>query len=410
VQRTVHTPDEEARVTAGGFSPKRLTRVRDVLGRYVDAGYAPGAVAVLARHGEVHVEATGHLAFEGAGSRTPMAADTICRIASMTKPVVAACAMTLVEDGTLRLDDPVDEFLPELADMTVLADPGGPLENTVPAKRPITLRDLLTFTLGTGMVSAEPGTIPVADALNALQNEEPEPPPDEWIRRLGALPLVCQPGERWMYETAANVTVVLIARATGMSFGDVLRERICKPLGMRDTAFSVGGENISRLATAYQRGSTGEVVVEDGPDGYWSRPPAFESGGGGLVSTAADYLAFASALLAGGIHRGERVLSRPSVTLMTSDHLTPAQKAVSGFWPGHFDDIGWGFGMSVRTRRTDLGPSVGSYGWPGKYSTAWYNDPAEDMVTILMVQRVTAPPGPPIHLDLWTAAYQAIDD
>jgi CubicO group peptidase (beta-lactamase class C family) len=397
-------------VTTGGFSPKRLTRVRDVLGRHVDAGYAPGAVTVLARHGEVHVEATGHLAFEGAGSRTPMVADTICRIASMTKPVVAACAMTLVEDGTLRLDDRVEEFLPELADMTVLADPGGPLENTVPAKRPITLRDLLTFTLGTGMVSAEPGTVPIADALNALQNEEPEPPPDEWIRRLGALPLVCQPGERWMYETAANVTVVLIARATGMSFGDVLRERICEPLGMRDTAFSVAGENISRLATAYQRGATGEVVVEDGPDGYWSRPPVFESGGGGLVSTAADYLAFASALLAGGIHRGERVLSRPSVTLMTSDHLTPAQKAVAGFWPGHFDDIGWGFGMSVRTRRTDLGPSVGSYGWPGKYSTAWYNDPAEDMVTILMVQRVTAPPGPPIHLDLWTAAYQAIDD
>jgi CubicO group peptidase (beta-lactamase class C family) len=398
-------------VATGGFSSKRLTRVRDVLSRHVDAGYAPGAVAVLARHGEVHIEAAGQLAFEGAGSATPMTADTICRIASMTKPVVAACAMTLVEDGTLRLDDPVDELLPELADMTVLADPDGPLEDTVPAKRPITLRDLLTFALGTGMVLAEPGTIPIADALNALQNEEPEPPADEWIRRLGALPLVCQPGERWMYETAANVTVVLIARATDMSFGDALRERICEPLGMKDTGFSVPGESIIRLATAYRRDdATGEVVVDDGPDGYWSRPPVFESGGGGLVSTASDYLAFASALLAGGTFHGERVLSRPSVTLMTTDHLTPAQKAASGFWPGHFDDIGWGFGMSVRTRRTDLGPSVGSYGWPGKYGTAWYNDPAEDMTTILIIQREIAPPGPPIHLDLWTAAYQAIDD
>jgi CubicO group peptidase (beta-lactamase class C family) len=213
-----------------------------------------------------------------------MAADTICRTGSMTKPVFAACAMTLVEDCTLRLDDPVDEFLPELADMTVLADPDGPLEETVPAKRPITLRDLLTFTLGTGIVTAEPGTIPIADALNALQSDEPGPPPDEWIRRLGSLPLVCQPGERWMYHTAANVTGVLIARATGMSFGDALRERICEPLGMKDTAFSVAGENISRLATAYQRDdATGEIVVEDGPDGYWSRPPAFEDGGG-LVS------------------------------------------------------------------------------------------------------------------------------
>ena len=215
-----------------------------------------------------------------------MAADTICRIASMTKPIVAACAMTLVEDCTLRLDDPVDELLPELADMTVLADPNGPLEDTVPANRPITLRDLLTFTLGTGIVAAEPGTVPIADALDALHDGR-EPPPDEWIRRLGKLPLVHQPGERWMYDTAADVTGVLIARATGMSFGDALRERICEPLGMKDTAFSVGGENIGRLATAYQRDdATGEVVVEDGPDGYWSRPPAFEVGGGGLVSTA----------------------------------------------------------------------------------------------------------------------------
>ncbi|HXM57815.1 MAG TPA: serine hydrolase domain-containing protein [Candidatus Dormibacteraeota bacterium] len=401
-------------MTTGGFSSRRLARVRDVLARYVDAGYLPGAVAVVARHGEHHIEAVGNLAFEGEGSRTPMAADTICRIASMTKPIVAACAMTLVEDCTLRLDDPVHALLPELADMTVLADPNGSLEATVPAKRPITLRDLLTFTLGTGMVPAEPGTVPIADALNALdRREDPdgsEPRQDEWIRRLGKLPLVHQPAERWMYEVAANVMVVLVARATGMSFGDALRQRICGPLGMKDTAFSVAGENISRLATAYERDdATGEVVVRDGPDGYWSRPPAFESGGGGLVSTAADYLAFASDLLAAGTHHGERVLSRPSVTLMTSDHLTPAQKAVSGFGPGYFDNIGWGFGMFVRTRRTHLGPSVGSYGTSGRYGTGWYNDPAEDMTTILMIQRAPGPPPWPILLDFWTAAYQAID-
>ncbi len=396
-------------MTAGGFSSERLVRVRDLLERHIDSGFVPGAMAVLARHGEVHVEATGNLAFEGAGSRTSMAGDTICRLGSMSKPIVAACAMTLVEDCTLRLDDPVDDLLPELASMTVLARPDGQLDHTVEANRPITLRDLLTYTLGTGMVPAEPGTVPIADALNSLGH----PAPDEWIRRLGALPLVHQPGERWMYDTAGDVTGVLIARATGKSFGDALRERICDPLGMKDTAFSVGGESAGRLATAYERdnATTGEPVVHDAPDGFWSRPPVFQSGGGGLVSTADDYLAFASALLAGGIHRGERVLSRPSVTLMTSDQLTPGQKAVSGFWPGYFDTMGWGFGMSVRTRRTHLGPSVGSYGWSGFYGTAWYNDPAEDMTAIFVLQRAHAGDQTlPMWLDLWTALYQAIDD
>jgi CubicO group peptidase (beta-lactamase class C family) len=392
-------------MTTGGFSLNRLARVRELLERHVDSGFVPGAMAVLARRGEVHIQATGHLAFEGARSGTPMAGDTICRMGSMTQPIVAACAMTLVEDGTLRLDDPVDDLLPELADMAVLVDPDGPLEDTVAAKRAITLRDLLTYTVGIGMVS---GTAPIADALNALG----ELPPDEWLRRIGTLPLVYQPGERWMYNPA-SVTGVLIGRATGKSFGDALRERICDPLGMKDTAFSVGAEGIGRLATAYERdnAATGKPVVEDGPDGQWSRPPVFERGGGGLVSTADDYLAFTSALLAGGTHRGARILSRPSVTLMTSDHLSPAQKALSGFWPGYFDTIGWGFGMSVRTRRTQLGPSVGSYGTSGYYGTAWYNDPAEDLTTIIIMQRAhMGDQTLPMWSDFWTAVYQAIDD
>jgi CubicO group peptidase (beta-lactamase class C family) len=395
-------------VAADGFSLKRLARVRELLERHVDSGFVPGMVAVLARHGEVHIEATGTLAFAGSGAGIPMAGDTIVRMASMTKPIVAACAMTLVEDCTLRLDDPVDDLLPELADMTVLADPKGPLDDIVPAKRPITLRDLLTFTLGTGMVPAEQGTVPIADALGTLG----EPPPDEWIRRLGTLPLVYQPGENWMYDTGADVTGVLIARATGMSFGDALRERIFEPLGMTDTAFSVGAERIGRFATAYDRDDVaGKPVVEDPPNGRFSRPPTFESGGGGLVSTADDYLAFATALLMGGKHHGDRVLSRPSVTLMTSDHLSPAQFADSGFEPGYFDTLGWGFGMSVRTRRTHLGPSEGSYGWPGFYGTAWYNDPAEGMTTIFIMQRAhMGDQKLPMWSDLWTAVYQAIDD
>lgn len=393
---------------ADGFSKGRLTRVRAQLERHVDSGFVPGAVAVLARHGDVHVEAIGTLAFEGAGAGTPMAGDTICRLGSMTKPFVSACAMTLVEDGTLRLDDPVADLLPELADMRVLADPAGPLADTVPAARPITLRDLLTYTLGTGMVMDD--TAPVADAIGTLFRAVP---PDEWIGRFGSVPLVHQPGERWMYEIAANVTVVLVGRATGRTFGEVLRERICEPLGMTDTGFSVPAGDLGRLAMAYGRDddASGRPPVEDGPDGRWSRPPVFESGGGGLVSTADDFLAFASALLGGGTHRGERVLSRAAVTLMTSDQLTPEQKAVSGFWPGYFDAMGWGFGMSVRTRRTGVGPSVGTYGWSGFYGTAWYNDPAEDLISIVLLQRAhMGDQTLPMWHDMWTAVYQALDD
>lgn len=366
-------------------------------------------VAVLARHGEVHVESVGALAFDGPGAAAAMGGDTICRLGSMSKPIVAAGVMTLIEDGTLRLDDPVDELLPELAGMRVLADPAGPLDDTVAAVRAITVRDLLTYTMGTGVVLAEPGTVPIADALDAID----EPAADGWLRRLGELPLVHQPGERWLYDTAATVTGVLVARATGMSFGAALRERLFGPLGMADTGFSVPPEKIGRLAVAYAQhdAPSGEPVADDGPTGPVDRPPVFERGGGGLVSTPGDFLAFTSMLLAGGSHRGERVLSRPSVTLMTTDHLTREQHAVSGFWPGYFDDIGWGFGMAVRTRRTGLGPSVGSYGWPGFYGTAWWNDPSEDLTAFFFLQRAhLGDQRLPMWSDLWTSVYQALGD
>jgi CubicO group peptidase (beta-lactamase class C family) len=396
----------------GGLSPTRLTRLQDVLERYVDAGAAPGALAVVARHGAFHVAATGRLAFEGPGSETPMAADTICRLGSMTKPIVAACAMTLVEEGTLRLDSPVDPLLPELADMMVLADQDGPLDDVVPANRPITLRDLLTFRLGSGMVVAEPGTVPIADAIDALEDGQvpggPDAlPRDEWMRRLGAMPLANQPGERWLYDIGSNVAAVLIARATGKPVAEAIRERVCEPLGMKDTGFVVPQEDLGRLATAYQVDDiTKALVVADAPDGCYSRPAIYDDGGGGMVSTADDYLAFAAALLAGG----GKALSRPSVTLMTTNHLTPEQRVGSGFGPRYFDDFGWGFGVGVRDRRTNLGPSVGSYGWNGFYGTAWYNDPAEDLVVIFLQQRTNVPPSMPIYVDVWNAVYQAIED
>ncbi|HEY3557651.1 MAG TPA: serine hydrolase domain-containing protein, partial [Kribbella sp.] len=346
-------------MTAGGFSAKRLVRLRELQERYVASGAVPGMLAVLARRGEVYVEATGQLAFEGAGAQVPMAADTIVRMASMTKPIVAACAMTLIEDCTLRLDDPIDEFVPELANMRVLADSSGPLEDTVAAARPITVRDVLAFTLGTGMA---PEGSPISAALDGLGGSTL----DEWVAGLGRIPLVYQPGERWLYDTGADVAGVLIQRATGKSFGAALRERILEPLGMKDTGFSVNSDSLDRLAAAYHQDNapTGEAVAL--PDAErWSKPPQLEGGSGGLVSTADDYLTFASALLAGG---GE-ILSPAAVSLMTSDQLTPTQRQLSGFWPGYFENTSWGLGLGLITRRTTLGPSAGSYGWGGFYGT-----------------------------------------
>lgn len=235
---------------AAGFSSKRLARLRRQLERLVNSDFVPGVMAVLARHGEVHVEAAGTLAFEGAGSATPIAGDTICRIASMTKPLVAACAMTLVEDCTSASTTPSTSCCPSWRTSPCSPIPTG--HWTTPSRRNARSRceTLLVFPLGTGMVPAEPGTVPIADALDALGESR------RWRSGAAARRAPDQPpGEHWMYETGADVTGVLIARATGMSFGDAVRERIFDPLGMKDTGFSVCGEDLGQLALGALSGS-----------------------------------------------------------------------------------------------------------------------------------------------------------
>src|SRR6266536_813699 len=313
-------------MSSGGLSKARLGRVHDVMAGYVERGDVPGIVTLVSRRGEQHVEAVGTKAVGG----DPVRRDTIFRISSMTKPMTAAATMILVEECKLRLDEPVDRLLPELADRAVLKRLDGPLDETVPTNRPITVRDLLTFRMGFGLLMA---------------------PPDAWIRRLGTLPLMHQPGERWLYNTGSDVLGVLIARASGQPLETFLRERLFEPLGMKDTAFSVPTTKLDRLATSYHVNlETGALELYDEAEGgQWSRPPAFPSAGGGLVSTIDDYLAFGQMMLNKGNYGSERLLSRPSVETMTTDQLTPEQKAVSGFYPGYFDSRGWGFGVSVIT-------------------------------------------------------------
>jgi CubicO group peptidase (beta-lactamase class C family) len=398
------------------LSKTRLARLRDVMSGYVERGKVPGVAALVSRHGEVHVEAIGA---KSAGGGDPVRRDTIFRIASMTKPIIAAAAMILVEECRLRLDEPVDRLLPELADRRVLRRLDGPLNDTEPARRPITLRDLLTFRMGFGILMAPPGSYPIQTAASepdlgqGMPQPQTPPAPDQWIRRFGTLPLMHQPGEKWVYNTGSDVLGVLIARASGQPFEAFLRERLFEPLGMRDTAFSVPPASLDRFATSYWTNPrTGAAEVYDMPEGgQWSRPPAFPSGGGGLVSTVDDYLSFAGMLLNHGKNGGERILSRAAVEIMTADHLTPAQKAVSELAPRFFDNHGWGFGVAVVTRRDSPAEPVGQYGWNGGLGTAWFSDPSAGMVGILLTQRAWTSPIPPaICLDFWTLAYQAIDD
>lgn len=272
--------------------------------------------------------------------------------------------------------------------------------------------------MGMGIVMAPPDTYPIQTAMSELElGQGPPrpavpPAPDEWMRRLGTLPLMHQPGERWMYNTGSDVLGVLIARASGEPFETFLGERLFAPLGMKDTGFSVPADKIDRLATGYWTNfQTGALELYDAPEGEWSRPPAFPSGGAGLVSTVDDYLAFGQMMLGKGKHGQKRLLSRAAVETMTSDQLTQAQKAVSGILPGYFENHGWGFGLAMVTQREEVAGPVGKFGWDGGLGTSWASDQSEDLVGILMTQRAWTSPRPPdVCRDFWTLAYQAIDD
>jgi CubicO group peptidase (beta-lactamase class C family) len=394
-----------------GLSKARLHRMHDIMSRHVENGSMPGLVTLVSRHGEVHLDAIGDLALGGA----PMQRDTIFRIASMTKPVSAAAAMILVEECKLRLDDPVDKFLPELADRQVLRNLEAEIDDTVPARRAITLRDLLTFRLGFGAIMVFPDRYPIQRAITeagiAPGPVFPSFPPDELMRRYGRLPLIYQPGERWLYNTGSEILGVLIARASGTTLGEFLRERIFDPLGMRDTAFHVPPSKLDRFVTAYVRNRESQKlkVFDDPVTGKFAHPPVFENAGAGLVSTAEDFNAFAQMMLNGGRLGSTRILSRPSVELMTTDHLAPEQKLGSELFFN--DNRGWGFGLSVFNRRDHLHNVPGRFGWDGGYGTSWYSDPREQLTGILLTQRLMdSPEPPPAMADFWVAAYQAIDD
>ena len=396
-----------------GFEPKRLQRLRDGMAAHVDRGGVGGVAWLVARDGQVEAGLAGTLT---RGEPVAVGRDSLFRISSMTKPIVAVAALILVEECRLRLDDPVDELLPELADRRVLIDPRGPIDGpTVPARAPITVRDVLTFRLGLGMDFEAPWPQPLLEQMDRLGMgggaPEPQvpPAPDEWMRRLSTLPLLYQPGERWLYNTGADVLGVLIARAAGQPLDEYLRERVLDPLGMVDTAFVA--REAGRFGTCYTRDpDTGALLVYDGPDGQWATPPVFPSGGGGLVSTVDDMLAFGRMLLSGGcLPDGGRLLARASVEAMTTDQLRVLEGA-----PGPTPDgsQGWGFGVGVQVRRTGPVPAVGCYGWAGGLGSAWANDPGERLIGVVLTTDMftSAFPPPAVISDFWTCTYSALAD
>ncbi|MDQ0226846.1 serine hydrolase domain-containing protein [Metabacillus niabensis] len=403
-----------------GFSETGLRKIRDVLARHVESGKIPGLVALVSRYGETNVEAIGTMRHDGGA---PMRRDTIFRMASTSKPVAMAAAMVLLDECKLRLDDPVDQWLPELATRKVLKRPDGPLDDTVPALRPITVRDLLTSTFGLG-VDLTSLNFPIMAAVFEQgifpQNMTEYPTPDEWMRRLGTLPLMYQPGEKWQYHISHDVLGVLVSRVTGQPFEMFLRERILDPLGMKDTGFYVPANKIDRLPPAYSPDpQTGEFIVwDESAGGQYSQPLVFHSGGSGLVSTVDDYHSYFQMLLNHGMHGTKRILSRPAVELMTTNRLTPEQEAARDALAknnvhvshGQGQHGGWGMGMAVRTYRGDYA-SIGQFGWDGGTGTSVYADPDKQLIGILLTQvGMSTPDSARLIHDFWTTVYQAIED
>jgi len=389
----------EKAATPTGISAPRLARINEFIDRQMAAGEISGAVTLVARNGKVvHLQAQG---YADLASKRPMPKDALMRIASMTKPIVATAVLMLVEDGRIRLDDPVSRFIPAFRDVKVAvpravpagSPPGTPAYYTVPVERPLTVLDLLTHT--GGLVS---GPISTAAAAKVMDRHRAEGV--KALEDLASVPLEFQPGTRWQYSGLAGFELLarIVEIAAQQRFGDFMQQRICAPLGMKDTTFWPTDAQRARMATLYVMGDKGMALNPD-PDRLNS--PMLDSGGGGLITSIESYARFAMMLANGGELDGVRLLSPASVRIMGS-------RVISDTLPGRQPGEGYGLGVRVVTdsaaRHTLLGP--GSFGWSGAYGTHFWVDPARKLVAILFVQT----PGQPRTADFETAVMQSLLD
>lgn len=395
-----------------GLCSRRLAHVDAWMQRLVDDGKLAGLTTMVARRGRVVYLRCAGLADQGRG--TAMTPDTIVRIYSMTKPLTSVAVMMLYEEGRFQLDDPITRFLPCFRDMRVFTGGSRGKFDSVPAERDITFRDLLTHTSGLtyGFMEATP-----VDALyreHGVDFQTAEASLGEVVERAATLPLLAQPGQAWNYSIATDVLGHLVAVISGQAFEDFLHERVIAPLGMADTAFHVPPEKHAQFAANYARGGDGALALLDDPaTSRYRTPRQLCSGGGGLVSTAGDYMRFCQMMLNKGELDGVRLLGRKTVELMTANHLhgDMADMGQPRFSESSYEGVGFGLGFSVMLdpARAQILGTPGEYAWGGAASTAFWCDPAEEMAVILLTQ-LTPSSTYPIRRELRVLTYAAIVD
>jgi CubicO group peptidase (beta-lactamase class C family) len=382
-----------AKSEAVGLSSQRLERIAQVLGAKVDAGEIPGYVALVARHGKVaYFEAYG---LQDPNSKTPMSRDSIFRVYSMTKPITSAAAMLLVEEGRIKLSDPISMYLPEFANVQVATNAATAKDaaaiETKPATKPIRVVDLLLHTSGLsyGFFKAVPGGSAIEQMYLDGGENDLNITNAELVTRLSKLPLKYEPGTTWWYSRSTDVLGRLIEVVSGMTLGEFFQKRILAPLDMKDTAFQIASGKTSRLAQPFDSDRKGLILQYTDP----TQPVKFEAGGQGLTATVRDYARFLHMMLNRGALDGNRILGAKTVELMTMDHVGQAVDHGAFFLPGQSHGFGLGFAVRTPGPRAPAGlnpmdGSVGEYYWAGYAGTFFWVDPKEELVAVYMMQSV----------------------
>jgi CubicO group peptidase (beta-lactamase class C family) len=398
-----------------GLSSSRLARIGDHMKRYIDAGKIAGTLTLVARRGQVaYLEPQGHLEIE---RRRPVTADAVWRIYSMTKPITSVGLMMLYEEGRFQLDDPVHRFIPSWQNLRVFVGGNYPTFKTAPVERPMTIRDLLSHTSGLTYGFMERTNVDAAyRKLGVADQTRSGYTLQDMVDTLAELPLEFSPGTRWNYSVATDVIGHLIEVISGQRLDAYLRARILEPLGMRDTGFVLEDEQAARFAANYERQGDGSLKMIDNPEQSSYRKRSFFSGGGGLLSTAPDYFRFTSMLQNMGELDGVRLLGRKTVELMTMNHLPGGQDLTDLAQAGMFTEtayagVGFGLGFSVQQSpaRAQILGSAGEFAWGGAASTAFWIDPAEDLIVIFMTQLMPSS-SYPLRRELRVLTYASLVD